>query len=428
MMKSKTSFIVLVATVIAMAVGVTLGGSAKGIAKEKPILVGVPSPSANIWGHLQEQGYILAADEINAAGGVNIGGVKRPIKLEIIDDRDQEPGVPVGAVLLGVEKLILEKKVNVVCGGPVMSEAGLAVMDLFAKYKVIGMGGAGVWTPAWAAKASKDITRYRHSFKVTGDAKYWAGYSFKMIHDIKEKHGLNKVYLISSEAAHARAFCKGLEAAIVKDGWTSVGFDINPIATTDFSISLSKATKSGAQLILVHQQPPFGVHLIKQWADMKVPALLYGFLSSASDPSMWKATAGKVNHVVLMNGEAGCSPDAEVTPLTKPFFDAYVKKWGEEPYLPAGATARDSLYVLKDAIERAGTLDSDALIAAIEKTDLVSVSGRLKFDKATHTVIYGNDPKESSLGILLQWQDGKRVTVYPPAIATAAIKLPPWMK
>lgn len=427
-MRSKISFIVLVVMVIAMAVGITLGGSAKGMAKEKPILVGVPSPSANIWGRLAEQGCILAAEEINAAGGVNVGGVKRPIKLEITDDRDLEPGVPVGAVLLATEKLILEKKVNAVIGGPCMSEAGLAVMDLFAKYKVIGIGGVGVWTPAWRAKASKDIRRYRHSFKVTGDAKYWAGYTMKMLHDMKEKHGLNKVYFISSEAAHARAFCKGLKGAMVKDGWKSLGLDINPIATTDFSISLGKATKSGAQLLFVHQQPPFGVHLIKQWADMKVPALLCGFLSSASDPGMWKATAGKVNYVVLMNGEAGCSPDAEVTPLTRPYLDSYVARWKEKPYLPAAVTSRDSLYVLKDAIERAGTLESDALISAIEQTNMVSVSGRLKFDKASHTVIFGNDPKEASLGIYLQWQDGKRVTVCPPAIATTAIKLPPWIK
>jgi len=61
---------------------------------------------------------ILAAEEINAAGGVKMGGGMRPIQLEIIDTRDEEPGVPTSEVLLAIEKLILQKKVDMIAGGP----------------------------------------------------------------------------------------------------------------------------------------------------------------------------------------------------------------------------------------------------------------------------------------------------------------------
>lgn len=394
----------------------------------KPILIGVPTPRGNIWGRIAEQGLILTAEEINAAGGINVGGVKRPIKLEIVDTRDLDPGVPVGDVLLSIEKLILGKKVDIMCGGPNMSEAGLAAMDLYAKHKILGITAFGVWTPAWRAKAAKDIKRYKYCFKVSGDAAYWGVGTENMLRAIKKDYGLNKIYFISGEAAHARAFCEGIRKAADADGWQVLGFDVNPIATTDYSIPLSNAATKGAQVIITHQQPPFDVHLIKQWADMKVPALLFGFLSSVSDPAMWNATSGKVNYVVLVEGEAGCSPDVNITPFTKPYFDSYVRRWGEEPYIPPAFTCRDSLYALKDAIERAGTLNTDGLITALEQTDMVSAGGRLRFDKTNHNAIYGEDPKEVRVGSFLQWQDGKRVVVHPPAIAVGKIKLPPGVK
>ncbi len=85
-------------------------------------------------------------------------------------------------------------------------------------------------------------------------------------------------------------------------------------------------------------------------------------------------------------------------------------------------------YVLKDAIERAGSLDSDAVVAALEKTDMMGVYGRIKFDPKSHQVIPSLDPDEGAVGTIFQWQAEKRVVVFPPKIAMGKIKLPPWMR
>jgi branched-chain amino acid transport system substrate-binding protein len=90
-------------------------------------------------------------------------------------------------------------------------------------------------------------------------------------------------------------------------------------------------------------------------------------------------------------------------------------------------SAYEGLYVLKDAIERAGKLENEAIIAALEKTNLPVVRGTIRFDQ-NHQVIYGYDPKESVLGNWVQWQDGQRVTVFPQAAAMGNIKMPPWLK
>jgi branched-chain amino acid transport system substrate-binding protein len=110
------------------------------------------------------------------------------------------------------------------------------------------------------------------------------------------------------------------------------------------------------------------------------------------------------------------------------FYDAYTKRWGIEPEGLGTSSSYMAVYVLKEAIERAGSLDSDKVVTALEKTDIMGVYGRLRFDPKGHQVIPATDPKEGAVGSILQWQDGKRVVVYPKSIATGEILLPPWMQ
>ena len=82
---------------------------------------------------------------------------------------------------------------------------------------------------------------------------------------------------------------------------------------------------------------------------------------------------------------------------------------------------------MKEAIERAGSLDADAIVAEIEKTDRKGVMGRIKFDEG-HQVIYGTDPAETAVGAFFQWaEDGTRKIVYPKSIAEGEIVLPSWV-
>jgi branched-chain amino acid transport system substrate-binding protein len=83
----------------------------------KPIVIGCPLSMAFLYGWDAERGVTLAVEEINADGGVAIGGEKRPFKIEVIDTRDLEPGVPVSEALLAMEKLILDKKADFIVGG-----------------------------------------------------------------------------------------------------------------------------------------------------------------------------------------------------------------------------------------------------------------------------------------------------------------------
>jgi hypothetical protein len=133
--------------------------------------------------------------------------------------------------------------------------------------------------------------------------------------------------------------------------------------------------------------------------------------------------AGSVRGIVVNAGNA----PSNATPWTMKFYEAYTKRWGIEPEGLGTSSSYMAVHVLKDAIERAGSLDPDEVVAALEKTDMMGVYGRLRFDPKSHQVIPSTDPKEGAVGSILQWQNGQRVVVYPKSIAMGEIQLPPWM-
>lgn len=401
----------------------------KTYAQGKPIVIGAPLATAFLYGWDAARAITLATEEINAAGGVTVGKEKRPFKIEIMDTRDLEPGVPVSDALLVVEKLILEKKADFIVGGPVRSEAALAAMDLLSKYKKVSILTTGVLTPAYHKRVEAEYDKFKYCFRISGEVAWMVvGEFIPCLMDIKAKHNLNRLFIMIQDVAHARTGGDLVEKFSKEKGWEVLGKEVFPTGTTDFSVGLMKAKRENAQVILIWMDMPETSILLKQWYDMKIPALPYGtIISAAEEPGFWKATEGKGEYAMASVVNAGNAP-SNATPWTMKFVEAYKKRWKTEPEGYGTSSSYMAIYTLKDAIERAGTLDSDAMVAALEKTDLMGVYGRIRFHPKSHQVIPSVDPNEGAVGTIFQWQAGKRIVVFPPKIAMGEVKLPPWMK
>ena len=395
----------------------------------KPIVIGAPLATAFLYGWDAERAMKLAAEEINAKGGVTVGKEKRLLKIEAMDTRDLEPGVPTSDALLVMEKLILEKNADFIIGGPVRSEAALAAMDLLSKYKKVSILTTGALTPAYHKRVEAEYDKFKYCFRISGEVAWMVtGEFLPCLMEIKAKYGLNKLFIMIQDVAHARAGGDLVSKLAAEKGWEVVGKEIFPTGTTDYSVALMKAKKENAQVILIWMDMPETSILLKQWFDMKVPALPFGtIISAAEEPGFWKATEGKGEYCMASVVNAGNAP-SNATPWTMKFVDAYKKKYGLEPEGYGTSSSYMAVYVLKDAIERAGSLNSDAVVAALEKTDLMGVYGRIRFNPKNHQVIPSVDPKEGAVGTIFQWQAGKRVVVFPLKIAMGEVKLPPWMK
>lgn len=393
----------------------------------KPIILGCPLSTAFLYGWDAERGFKLAVEEINTGGGVTVGGEKRPFAVEVIDTRDLEPGVPVSEALLAVEKLILDKKADFILGGPVRSEAALAAMPLLSKYQKISILTSGVLTPKYHATVAENYDKFKYCFRIHGEAKHLVGEMFANFGELKEKYGFNNLFIIAQDVSHARGAADVMQKVASQKGWNVTGVEIYPTGATDFSLGLLKAKDTNSQIINIWMDMPESAILLKQWYEMKIPALPFGStLAAAEQPGFWKATEGKGEFTLCNVVNAGNAP-SEATPWTMKFYDAYTKRWGIEPEGLGTSSSYMAVYVLRDAIERAGTLESDKVVAELEKTDLMGVYGRLRFDPKSHQVIPSDDPNEGAVGSILQWQAGKRVVVYPKSIAKGEILLPPWM-
>ncbi len=394
----------------------------------KPIVLGAPLSTAYLYGWDAERGIRLAVDEINTAGGVSVGGKKRPFSVEVIDTRDLEPGVPVSEALMAVERLILNKNADFIVGGPNRSEAALAAMSLLSKHKKISIVTSGVLTPKYHKMVEAKYDKFKYCFRIHGEAVNLIGEIIANFADLKKKHGLSKVFIIAQDVSHARGAAKVMGKVAAKNGFEVTGTEIFPTGATDFSMALLKVKKTGTQIINIWMDMPESAILLKQWYDLKIPALPFGStLAAAEQPGFWKATQGKGQYTLCNVVNAGNAP-SDATEWTMKFYNAYAKKWGVEPEGLGSSSSYMAVYTLKDAIERAGSLDPDKVITALEQTDIMGVYGRLRFDPKTHQVIAAKDPKKGAVGSILQWQEGKRVVVYPKSIAKGEILLPPWME
>jgi branched-chain amino acid transport system substrate-binding protein len=206
---------------------------------------------------------------------------------------------------------------------------------------------------------------------------------------------------------------------------------------TDVTAELSAIKNADAHMIFLLSAGPVGSVISKQWGELQIPAALHGANPSSDSDRHWEITGG------LCNYEASHTVfgEAELTPRTIPFIKKMKGRYGYTP-TPSG-TLYDAIYVLKDALERAGTLDTDAMITALEKTDYAGAFGRIAFTPKDdpewpHDIRFGPN---YITGLVTQWRDGKQLVVWPdgkPLLGdkswvgikykgTVEYELPPWV-
>lgn len=396
----------------------------------EPIRIGAPLAQAFLYGQTAVKNLTMAVEEINAAGGVNVGGTLRPFELYFAETRDLEPGVPVQEALLAVERLILEQKVDVILGGPIRSEAAIAAQDLLAEHRKVSILTTGVLSPTYTRNIAdpEKHERYRVMFRITSEAVELSRQMFDLFVAVRDKFGFDTVFILVQDVAHARAIGNLMSGKLSEAGFKVVGQEVFPTGAADYSVALLRAQSLGANLLLVWMDHPETAILARQWTDLKIPAMIIsGINSFLEQPGSWDASDGAIAGLIASTINAGNTLSA-ATPATLRYFSRHVRRWDVEPEGYGAVTSYWAVYVLKEAIERAGSLDPDALVAALEETDSVGPYGRTRFDPQSHQVIPSDLPEEGAVGNWHQWLDGERVTIWPPSIAVEEIQLPPVLR
>ncbi len=387
-----------------------------GCTKEvaKTIKIGVIGPMQYVQGEHHWFGATMARDEINKAGGITVAGVK--YQIELVKSDSNEINSPTDATA-AMERLITVDKAQFVVGG-FRTEAVYPMMDVAMDNKTIFLGTGAATKELCLKAAGEGYERYKYWFRVSPFA------SDKLVANSLAvlgtagaimKAGLNidgkiKVAILAEQATWADAMVAAYKAYVP----SSLGMEVvgtwRPSATaTDVTAELTAIQQSGAHIILTIISGPVGISFARQLGELQIPVASVGINVESQKDGFWAATNQFGGYETTLNTYA---KGIAVSPKTIAFFDAFVKANGETPTYCAGTY--DAIYILKEAIERAGKLDSDSVVVELEKTDYQGTSGRVVFtakDSAQpHDVTYGPG---YVTGIATQWQNGEMKCVWP---------------
>ena len=382
------------------------GGWAQQAVKE--VRIGVAGPMKAVFGRDHWRGASISLEEINKAGGVALGGAKIPIRLVKVDTNEI---ASVSDAVVAIERAANDVDFFV---GTNRSEAALAMQDVAMKYKKI-LILCGAVHPELMARIAKDYDKYKYTFRMTLNAIHQGQVLVAHLEDVAKtvrgEIGISKpkVAILADKLMWADPIVKMVETKAPELGLEVVGAWRPSATASDVTAELAAIKASGAQILFKITAATMGSVLGKQWGELKIPAALIGGDAIACVKTYWDATGGYGIYNTTMTGIG----PAKLTEKTIPFWNTYLKQFDDFPgYV---TVTYDALYVLKEAIERAGTLDSDKVVAELEKTDYKGAYGRMVFYPRDHPF-----PHDLRFGpgyntwVENQWRGpGKVVVVWP---------------
>jgi len=387
------------------------------------VVIGGATSLTTIEGAESMRAAALAVEEINRKGGVRLNHRRIPMRLATIDLEDAEDNNRKTDSLRKLEQFIQVEKLHAIVVGPFRSEVLLSAMDIIARHRVPLLETIAM-TPAIESMVLKD-PRYRYVFRTGLNTKYLADALIHIMKYLNTRFGFTRVYILTQDIAWARSTVAiMIKLYFDRMGWQVLGADHFAYGESDFSASLEKAREKGAQVILPIFDMPQSGNLVQQWKEMEIPAMLCGFISPMIGPGAWQAFNGQISGTLNVVFELGNIPSDRHPPASA-FYRAYSDRYGGEIEAGHGpAPSYEAVYLLKEAIESASSLDPEQLVACLEASDRKSSMGRLRFHKG-HQIIFGTHPEAEAVVCLMQWtRDGKRRIVYPPSIADGEIEAP----
>jgi branched-chain amino acid transport system substrate-binding protein len=377
-------------------------------AHAQTIKIAILGPMSFVQGENHWAGAEMARDEINKAGGVNVGGKRRQIEL-IRADTNEMTSVP--DATNAVERVITRDKVDFLIGG-FRSEAVLAMQEVAMDYKKIFLG-AGAAHSKLGANVEANYDRYKYWFRYTPTKDTdLARTLFAVMGSIAQqvrtelKTDAPKVALLAEKAVWTEGLIGAAQKNLPAMKMDVVGLWQPSATATDVTAELSAIDRAGAHIVFTMLSGPVGIVVGRQMGERNMKAVAWGINVEGQKDEFWKAAAGKAQFVSTLDTYA----EVEMTPKTIPFVRAFKERFKKAPTY--NAATYDAIMFLKANIEQVGSLDADKLVAAMEKAEHVGTGSIVTFDKR-HDLVWAVG---KTAGIAVQWQDGQKVPFWPPNV------------
>jgi branched-chain amino acid transport system substrate-binding protein len=397
----------LIAAVVILALSISLVSVA---AAQAPIRIGATLAQTGGFAALgqdQLRGYQLCVKQLSDKGGV----LGRRLELFVYDDKSD----PATAVHL-YEKLITQDKVDLLLGpqsGPITD----AVADLTEKHQ----------QPMLAPSAA-DTSIYRKGRKFIFSMQPPSKVFLEGFIDLAARKGLKTVALIHVNDIFGRSVIQGASEVAQRKGLKVVFVDAYPEGNTDFSAILTKVRAANPDVLGGATRFEDGVAMTRQIKALNLNPRMTG-LTGVDLPKYYEIVGRDAEFVygrtswlpeLLEVRAGGLIPIARQYPGAREFVESYRKEFpGADPSWRA-AGGYGGCQILVEAVRRAGSLDGRRLREAILKMDHNTVYGAFRVDR--------DGVQIANKMLLFQWQDGKRVIVWPEELAPNKPRFPtpPW--
>jgi branched-chain amino acid transport system substrate-binding protein len=333
--------------------------------------------------------YELWRDQVNAGGGMDVGGVKRKVEFVVYDDQSN----PQQAVRI-YEKLITDDKVDLLLA-PWGTPFHISVAPVLEKYKFPMVGNT-------AASVALRQVKPGYIWFPTSAIPDRLGAELTAL--LKEQ-GAKSVAVIANVLPFTKEIKNFLEPELKKAGIAVRQSADYPPDVKDMTSMLTQTKAANVDAVLALAYPGDSVLYAKQAKELGLDAPFQFVAIGPSDAFFPKAVgAQSANGIVTV---AHWSPRPEWKG-SQAFYDTYVRKYGDDPDFLNSALAWVSLEILESTVRRSG-LDKEKMREIISKDTFETINGPVRFDGVQNAI---------TPTAFVQYQKGKLQLIWPKSIAT----------
>ncbi len=355
----------------------------------------------------QSRGYQMWRDEVNAAGGIKVGGKSYMVKFISYDD--QSVG---GRVQQLYTRLINDDHAQFLfspySSGLVAPAA--VISEQYGKI-MIDFGGA-------EEKPFELGNKYLFMV-ITSAGHYLSG----AIDALKSKNPHAKIAMVYSDDPFSKTVLTAAKEQATAAGLDVVMYESYAPSTTDFGPIVNKIISSNADAFMGGGHYSDGATLARQMYDQKANMKWVSILVAPGDDKFGELGPAAMGVTVPSQWEVQVSYKPQFGPTTPEFAKAFQDKFHARADYHAASGYTDGM-ILQHAIEQAGSIDQDKVTAALNATDVTTFFGHIKF--ATDPGHHGLQVAHAM--VLAQWQkvDGKpgRQVVWPKDAQSADLIYP----
>ena len=339
-------------------------------------------------GKFYVDGYTLAVDAVNRAGGVKVGGKTYPLALKLYDDQS-EPSLSVRLFT----KLVTADKVNFLLG-PYSSGITIPASAVAEKYEIPMIQGGGA--------SGKIFDRgYKYIFGTLPKAEFYFQSAVEAA--AKMNPPVRTAALLFSNEAFDRSVGEGSRLWLKEAKIDKVYDEEYQPATQDFTSILAVIKAKNPDLILVAGHEENALNFIRQAQAAGVNPRMMVF-TVGPPTGDFRKTLGKAAEYVY--GVTPWLPDMEIGgdifKSARDFDKQFQARFGYAADYHVASGAADVL-AFKAAIEKAQSLDAKKVREALTTLDVETFYGRVKFESTGQIAMSQ---------VLVQILDGKLVPVY----------------